>query len=56
MTSSDTWSLENGPEPQIVLLNLGIFADHNLYGGITVFSMLGVYAVSSAVLDLWLLM
>lgn len=28
---------------------------HYLYAGITVFSMLGVYAVSSAVLDLWLL-
>jgi putative tricarboxylic transport membrane protein len=28
---------------------------HYLYAGITVFSMLGVYAVSSAILDLWLL-
>ncbi|MGW9403024.1 tripartite tricarboxylate transporter permease [Arthrobacter sp. NPDC055585] len=28
---------------------------HYLYAGITVFSMLGVYAVSSSVLDLWLL-
>lgn len=28
---------------------------HYLYAGITVFSMLGVYAVSSAILDSWLL-
>lgn len=28
---------------------------HYLYAGITVFSMLGVYAISSSILDLWLL-
>lgn len=29
---------------------------HYLYAGITVFSMLGVYAISSSVIDLWLLL
>ena len=29
---------------------------HYLYAGITVFSMLGVYAISSALIDLWLLL
>lgn len=29
---------------------------HYLYAGITVFSMLGVYAISSSVVDLWLLL
>jgi putative tricarboxylic transport membrane protein len=28
---------------------------HYLYAGITVFSMLGVYAISSSMIDLWLL-